>query len=118
MYETIAAAKIGLNLSRANNIPLCSSDRLAQLAGNGCYVLSPRVPQMQTLFTENEICYFDDHNDLPSLINDLLKDDNRRRTIARAGWQRAHSCYNEKSVCRFIVEAALGDSFSENYEWV
>ncbi len=118
LHETIAAAKIGLNLSRADNIPLYSSDRLAQLAGNGCCVLSPRVPQMQTLFSENEICYFDDNKELPSLINDLLKDDNRRRTIARAGWQRAHTCYNETRVCQFIIEAILGNSFSENYEWV
>ncbi len=118
LHEAIAAAKMGLNLSRADNIPLYSSARLAQLTGNGCCVLSPRVPQMEILFTENEVCYFDDHKELPSLINDLLKDDNRRRTIARAGWQRAHACYNETRVCQFIIEATLGNSFSENYEWV
>ena len=118
LHQAITAAKIGLNLSHAADIPLYSSDRLAQLAGNGCCVVSPRTPQMDTLFGDNEICYFDDCQELPSLIGALLKDDERRRAVAFAGWRRAHSSYNEKRVCRFIVEAAMGDEFGEKYEWI
>lgn len=116
--EKIAKSKTGLNFSRADNIPLYSSDRLAQLAGNGCAVVMPRVPKMEILFSENEAAYFSRAEELPLLISDLLKDDARRRETARAGWMRAHGSYNEKRVCRFIAEAAFQEPFGEKYEWL
>ena len=118
LATTIACAKIGLNLSRTDAIPLYSSDRLAQLIGNGCAVIMPQIPHMQTLFNEHEVAYFSAEKDLSPLIMELLNDDERRQAIAHAGWQRAHASYNEKRVCKFIVEAVTGKSFSEPYEWL
>lgn len=118
LASAIGVAKIGLNLSRADNIPLYSSDRLAQLTGNGCAVIMPRIPHMQTLFNEHEAAYFSHEKDLPPLIVELLNDEERRQAVARAGWQRAHKSYNETRICKFMVEAATGESFSEQYEWL
>ena len=118
LAKTIATAKIGLNLSRANDIPLYSSARLVQLTGNGCVAVVPHIPHMKTLFNENEVAYFSKAKDLSPLIMELLNDDERRQAIAHAGWQRAHASYNEKRVCKFIVEAVTGKSFSEQYEWL
>lgn len=116
--KTIAASKIGLNFSRPADIPLYSSDRLAQLTGNGCLAVMPRTPNMEILFNENEAAYFSRAEELPQLISELLKDDSRRRETARAGWKRAHESYNEKRVCKFITEAAFQKPFSEEYEWL
>lgn len=115
--RAMASSKIGLNISRAHDIPLYSSDRIAQLAGNGCAVLTPRAPQMEVLFKESEVAYFSRAEDMPPLVSELLRDDARRRELARAGWQRAHESYNEKRVCKFIAEAAFAEPFSEEYEW-
>ena len=116
--NTIAAAKIGLNLSRAANIPLYTSDRLAQLAGNGCAVIMPRIPYIEKLFTDNEVVYFSDDAELPAVVSALLKDESSRQAIAKNGWRRAHNSYNEKRVCQFIIEATTGESFSQKYEWL
>ncbi|SMN11012.1 probable hexosyltransferase [uncultured Candidatus Thioglobus sp.] len=118
LAKTIAIAKIGLNFSRADDIPLYSSARLAQLIGNGCAVVMPHIPHMQTLFNEHEVAYFSEAKDLVPLITELLNDDERRQTLARAGWQRAHASYNEQRICKFITEATMGESFSEQYEWL
>lgn len=110
--------KMGLNLSRATDIPLYSSDRLAQLTGNGCLALTPRTPQMPLLFSEEEVVYYDDEDTLLELLNRYNKEDSIRRKIAEAGWRRAHASYNERRVARFMVEAAMGGEFSEPYEWL
>ena len=116
--NTIAKSKIGLNLSRATEIPLYSSDRLAQLTGNGCLAITPNTPQMTTLFAENEVAYYDNTEELLASIQHYSKDVAAWRKIAEAGWKRAHTSYNERRVAKFIVEATMGDDFSEPYEWL
>ena len=116
--QTTACSKIGINLSRATHIPLYTSDRMVQLAGNGCLVLSPHTPEMTALFDENEVVYYKDDNDLFSCITDYCKDDTRWRKIAEAGWQRAHASYNERRVTKFMLEAIFNENFSEQYEWI
>lgn len=123
LAATIGKSKMGLNLSRAVNIPLYSSDRLAQLIGNGCLALTPRTPEMTRLFTDDEVVYYNngggsDDDDLLAHIKRYRDDDAKRRKIAENGWRRAHASYNEKRVTRFITEATLGAGFSEKYEWL
>ena len=116
--QIIGDSKIGLNLSFATDIPMYSSDRIAQLTGNGCLALSPNTPQMERLFGDNEIAYYAGDDELREQINRLLQDDITRIRIAKAGWKRAHTCYNERRVAKFIVEAATGEEFSESYQWL
>lgn len=116
--RALAKSKIGLNLSQATDIPLYSSDRLAQLAGNGVAVLAPATPHMTSLFAEDEVCYFANAQQLPAALRDLLGDERRRLAVARAGWRRSHESYNEKRVTQFMVEAASGRPLAETYEWL
>lgn len=115
---TFGKSKMGLNLSRFTDIPLYSSDRIAQITGNGCLALTPRTPQMDILFNADEIVYYDNDEHCIALVEQYSKDDNARRRIAKAGWQRAHSSYNEQRITRFMGEAATTGEFSEQYEWL
>ena len=118
LATVIGNSKMGLNLSRTNAVPLYSSDRLAQLTGNGCLTLMPQTPEMTTLFNNDEVVYYADTDELLSHLARYNKDDAARRKIAMAGWQRAHTAYNERRVTRFIIEAAFAREFGEVYEWV
>ena len=118
LMQAMAASKTGLNISRATDIPLYSSDRLAQLTGNGCLALTPRTPAMTQLFSEEEAAYFEDAAELTEQITRYLNDDAARRRVAEAGWKRAHHSYNERRVTRFMTEAISGSNFSERYEWL
>ena len=115
--SALARSKMGLNLSQAT-VPLYSSARLAQIVGNGCLALVPRVPEMTNLFSEEEVAYCDSEAALPDTIVRYQKDDATRKRIAAAGWRRGHASYNERRVAKFITEAVAGEMFSENYEWL
>lgn len=117
--RTIAASKIGLCLGRADvPDPMIISDRLVHLIGNGALtIIAPRVPELINIFSEDEVVYCDSE-ELPEVILRYLKDDVARRRIAKNGWQSAREKYNEQRVTKFMVEAAMGESFSEKYEWL
>ena len=117
LHETIGASRTGLNLSQLTDVPHYASARMAQLIGNGCLALTPRAPGLEDVFGEDEVGYFSGFDELAELIGRLMVDDALRRRVARAGWERAHRDYNSRRVARFIVEAALGGDFSEQYGW-
>lgn len=118
LHNTIGRSKIGINLSQLTQMPLYSSDRLAQLAGNGCMVITPRTPQMTRLFAEDEVVYYDDAKHLLQQVAAYLQDDNAWRQVAERGHQRAHRCYNEKRVTKFMLEAITESQWSEDYDWL
>ena len=115
--RTIGASKIGINFNRVNDIAWYASDRVVQLAGNGCLVFTPRIPGFEKLFAQDEVVYFDALADLPNLLRACLRDDDRRIQIARAGWVRAHKSYNERRIARFVIESVCEQTYSEDYEW-
>ena len=108
---------MGLNFSHNNSISLYSSDRLAQLAGNGLLTFCPRVPGMETLFAETELVYFDTHEDLIEKIVYFNTHDDERRQIAEKGWHRAHTCYSSERVTQFMIELLFEVPYSSDYEW-
>ena len=118
LMKAITNSKMGLNLSRTEQVPLYSSARLAQIVGNGCLALVPRVPEMENLFSEEEVAYCESEEELPDVVARYIKDDSTRRRKAEAGWRRGHGSYNERRIAKFIVEAAQGEKFSEEYEWL
>ncbi|WP_241085786.1 glycosyltransferase family protein [Candidatus Vondammii sp. HM_W22] len=116
--EVLSKSKMGLNLSRKNDIPYYSSDRIAQLIGNGLLVFMPETPGFRDLFSEQELIYFNDSDDLIDKIIYYNDNDVRRKEIARQGREKAHTSYNTSRVAQFIMETTLDLPLSENYEWI
>lgn len=115
--EFLGKSKMALNISRRNDVEMYSSDRLAQLTGNGLLTFCPRVPGMETLFSENEIVYYDDFKDLLGKIRYYHSHDIERIDVARNGYRKAHASFNNERVCRFMVELLFDLPFSSDYEW-
>ena len=116
--DTIGNSKAAINYSRFNQIPLYSSSRLIHLLGNGALTFCPRVPGMESLFTEEEIAYFEDLDNLPDKLEEYLGQEDKYRAIAQAGWEKAHRAFNERRVTRFFLEATFEHPYSEDYEWL
>ncbi len=110
-------SKMGVNLSRRNDVTLYSSDRLWQLTGSGLLTFSPRVPEMASLFGEDEVVYFDGVDEAAERIEAFQRDDARRRAVAEAGWRKAHTAFAARRLAKYIIEVALNRPFSEAYEW-
>jgi spore maturation protein CgeB len=115
--DTLAQAKLGLSYNRRNDVSLYMSDRIAQLTGNGIATFSPRIPDMELLYTEDEIVYFDDAMDLIQKVEVLIADDERRKTIAFNGWKKTQNSYNSTRVTKFMLDTIFGDTYRERYEW-
>lgn len=113
----LSRSKMGLNISRRNDVQLYSSDRIAQLTGNGLLTFCPEIPKMELIFSSSEIVYF---KDLPDLLTKLVYYHTHPEEgchMAEQGWQRAHSSYNATRVTRYMVERLFNQSLSSNYEW-
>lgn len=116
--QTLTAAKMGLSYSRRNDVTLYVSDRIAQLTGNGLLTFTPRVPELNILFNQSEVVYFDDLDDLATKVQFYKTHVAEANAIAEAGWKRAHESYNCKRVTQFMLETIFSSSYSEHYEWL
>jgi len=101
--KTIASSKIGINYSRRNDISMYSSDRIIHLMANGVLVFSPKIPNLEQIFSDTEIVYFSTQEDLKNKVEFYLKNSSERIQIAKEGWKKAHSCYNERIITKNII---------------
>lgn len=115
--DLLARSKMGLNLSRRDDIPYYSSDRIAQLAGNGLLVFVPETPGFRTLFSNDEVVYFRGTEDLVEKALHYNRHDDQRRLIAKCGRERAHRSFDVARVACFITEMTLQKPHSARYEW-
>lgn len=115
--DYLGKAKMGLNNSRRNDIFLYSSDRLMQLTGNGLLTFCPRIPGMESLYSSDELVYFEDFNELVDKVKYYNTHDEERITIAQNGYNKAHTSFNTQKICSFMIEVLFQLPFSIDYEW-
>ena len=117
-YNALNKSKFGINLSAfvPNNYHLYSSDRISQLTGNGLLALCQECPSMRSIYNDNEVVYFNGHEDLRNNIEYFLNNQKEANEIAENGYNKAHRAYNSERVSKYIIECSTA-SFSEDYEW-
>ncbi len=116
--KTIGSSKIGINYNRNNALSLYSSDRIIHLLANGTLVFSPKIPNFNTIFSEEEVIYFNDYEDCKEKITYYLTNVNQRKQISQMGHAKAHRIFNEKRITQFLLESTYELPFTEVYEWV
>jgi len=107
----------GLNLSKHHDLYWYSSDRIAQLTGNGLCTLSQRIPGFAELYRDNEVVYFDSNAELRDKIHYLTEHPAEAAAIGHRGWEKAQSEFNVDRICRYMLEGLEGH-FSEDYLWL
>ncbi len=105
--KTIANSKISLNFSRYNDLSMYSSDRLVHLAANGSLVVSSRIPNMENIFNQDEVVYFDNLDEMVEKVRYYLSNDLARLKIAEKGYQKAHTEYESKIVTKKMMDSIL-----------
>ena len=113
----LESAAMGLNLSRRNDFVLYSSDRIAQMAGNGMAILIDRATGYNQLFSEDEFAFFSTIDELVDQIGRMVRDPAGRQARASAGRSRYHALFNEQIVARYVVDVALGKLRESDYPW-
>jgi hypothetical protein len=120
--NAMGRSKCGLNLSREREGPInlakpedlyiYSSDRVAQLTGNGVLAFTLEKYHMDELFTEDEMVFFSSNDDLIDKIDHYLENEDGRRRIAKNGWGKAHRDLNESLTADFIIDVLFREELS------
>ena len=110
-YKALTDSKMGLNLSRGRPTKFYTSNRLASLVGNGLLTFIDKRTQLNEIFNNKEIVFYDDLNDLSSKIKYYKKNDIKRKKISKNGKKKYFKLFNEKRVSDYLVKKSLGKNF-------
>ena len=99
----ISKSKMGINLSQGNAVKYYSSDRFAQLIGNGLLVFVDSKTKLNNFLNNNEIVTYKSINDLAKKIIKYNKNDKLRKKIAKKGREKYHKYFNSKTVAEYII---------------
>ncbi len=104
----ISQSKIGLNLSQGKPAELYSSDRFAQLIGNGLLVMIDEKTKIGNFFNKDEIILYKNIKDLSTKIVKYSNDNDHRRKIAKKGRDKYFKYFNSTIVADFIINKTIG----------
>ena len=116
-FKTISNAKMGLNLSRGAAIKYYSSDRLAQIIGNGLVTLIDEKTCYNDFFSNKEMVFYKNINDLSEKIIKISRDEKLRKNIGRLGKEKYFKYFNSTLVAEFIIQKTLGLKTSKKFIW-
>ena len=114
----IAQSNMGLNLSRGKPIKYYSSDRIAQLMGNGLLTFIHKDYHYSDFFTDKEIVTYKNYNDLVKKILYFKKKPALRKLIAKNGYEKYHKEFGSEKVAKFIISKITILYSREKFYWV
>ena len=113
----ISNSYMGLNLSRGKAIKYYSSDRIAQLVGNGLLTFIDKKTYLDDFFTKKEMIFYNDINDLSDKINRYKVDKFERKKIAKAGKKKYFRYFNSTIVSNYILSKTFGFEPNDKFIW-
>ena len=116
-FKTISNSKMGLNLSRGAPIKYYSSDRITQIVGNGLVTLIDEKTGYRDFFTDQEMVFYSNINDLSEKISKISRDEKLRRSIAKKGKYKYTKYFNSNLVADFIINKTFDINKKKKYLW-
>ncbi len=113
----ISNSKMALNLSRGKPIKYYSSDRIAQLLGNGLLTFIDKRTMFKDFLDDNEIIFYKNLEDLSDKILRYKKDDKKRRMIAKNGKKAYFNYFNSNIVADFILSKTFNYKSKFKFVW-
>tara|TARA_B100000963_G_scaffold336593_1_gene331795 strand:- start:9941 stop:12058 length:2118 start_codon:yes stop_codon:yes gene_type:complete len=101
--KRISNCYMGINLSRGKPIKYYSSDRIAQLVGNGLLTFIDKKTYLSDFFSNEEMIFYKDIEDLSYKINKYKKDIKIGKKIARSGKKKYFKYFNSSTVSDYII---------------
>ena len=108
-------SKIALNLSQGKPLKYYSSDRIAQLMGNGIATLIDKKTKLNELFSEKEAIFYNSKNDLNKKLNDMIKNQKKRYILAKRGRTNYHKKFNSVLVADYIISKTF--NINKKFNW-
>ncbi len=113
--KKISNSKMAINLSRGKPIKYYSSDRIAQLMGNGLLTFIHKDTKYDDFFDKKEMIFYKDIYDLSEKIKKYQKNEIDLRKIAKRGHDKYHKYFNSSIVARYLIDRTFG--FNSKFFW-
>jgi glycosyltransferase involved in cell wall biosynthesis len=115
--NAISKSSMAINLSRGEPVKYYSSDRIAQLLGNGLLTFIDKKTCFNDFLSNKEIIFYNDINDLSYKINKYKKDIKEARIIAKNGRDTYLKNFNSTIVADFILSKNFDYKSKYKYIW-
>ena len=116
--KKVSLSSMGLNLSRGKPIKYYSSDRLAQLMGNGLLTFVHEKTYFDDFISNDKIIYYQSLDDLGDKLNKYKKDHKARKLIAKNGKDFYMRELNSTLVSEFILSKTMNFKTNKKFVWV
>ena len=116
-FNVISKSKMALNLSRGVPKKYYSSNRIASLLGNGLLTFIDEKTKFNHFFSNNELVFYKNIDDLSEKIQKLSLDDDLRKKIARKGWIKYHKYFNSKVVSDYMLNKVFNLTYKDKTLW-
>ena len=115
--NAISKSKMGINLSRGKAAKYYSSDRIAQLLGNGLLTFIDKQTQFRDLLGKNSIVYYSNFEDLSYKINKYKKDTKIAKQIAKNGRDIYLKYFNSTIVSDYMLSKLFDYKSKFKFLW-
>jgi glycosyltransferase involved in cell wall biosynthesis len=113
----ISNCYMGLNLSRGAPIKYYSSDRIAQLIGNGLLTFVNKNTFLSDFFSNKEIVFYNDLSDLSEKLSKYKIDKKIGKKIAMKGKQKYFKYFNSNIVSDYIISKTFDIKSKHQFIW-
>jgi len=113
----ISNCYMGLNLSRGAPIKYYSSDRIAQLVGNGLLTFIDKNTFLSDFFSNKEIVFYNDLSDLSEKLSKYKIDKKIGKKIAMKGKQKYFKYFNSNIVSDYIISKTFDIKSKHQFIW-
>ena len=108
---------MALNLSQGSCLKFYTSDRLAQLVGNGIMTFVDKKTKLNKLFSNDEIVFYKDIKDLSLKLNKYKDDKKLRNRIAKKGMKKYHKYMNSMIISKYMLNKTFDINKKEKFFW-
>ncbi len=115
--KRISNCYMGINLSRGKPIKYYSSDRIAQLLGNGLLTFINKKTYLSDFFTDKEMVFYKDIDDLSYKINKYKKDVKIGKKIASSGKKKYFKYFNSSTVSDYMIGKIFNKKTEKKVLW-
>ena len=114
--NALAKSKIGLNLSQGSPLKYYSSDRFAQMIGNGLLVFIDERTKFNHFLNNKEIIFYKNLKDLACKIEFYINNDKLRQKIAKNGNMKYFKYFNSTNIANFIIQKTF-KNHNKKFYW-
>ena len=115
--DKISNSSMGLNLSRGKPIKYYSSDRIAQLLGNGLLTFIDKKTQYEDFLSKDHIGFYNNLEDLSYKLNKYKKDKNEAKRIAKNGKAVYLKKFNSTIIGDYILSKLFEYKSKNKFIW-